>query len=192
MLRRRLVGSRRHQQPGAPDPVGVELLDHDPVEQGTKLVAHKSSASDHRVGPMRLIVARCEVRYSGRLDRAAARGAAADHRQGRRIGARARRRRWLQAAQLDDAADRDRGVDRSRDRRAQARRQERGPARDRRRADDLRRHARHGLPRRGRRPQQGRRRGAPAGAAGRAAATGAARASGWCGASGRPTSDRST
>ena len=36
-------------------------------------------------------------------------GAAADHGQGRRLRARARRRGRLQAAELDDAADRDRG-----------------------------------------------------------------------------------
>ena len=36
-------------------------------------------------------------------------GAPADHDQGRRLRARARRRRRLQAAELDDAADRDRG-----------------------------------------------------------------------------------
>jgi hypothetical protein len=41
VLRRRLVGSRRYEQAGAPDAVRVELLDHDPVEDGAKLVAHR-------------------------------------------------------------------------------------------------------------------------------------------------------
>ena len=59
--------------------------------------------------------------------RPSARGAAADHRQGRRLRARARRRGRLQAAELDDAADRrDRGW--QHDRRAQG--QGRGSARD--------------------------------------------------------------
>ena len=40
VLGRRLVGAGRHEQAGAADPVGVELLDHDAVEQGAKLVAH--------------------------------------------------------------------------------------------------------------------------------------------------------
>ena len=40
VLRRGLVGARRHEQPRAADPIGVELLDHDAVEQWAKLVAH--------------------------------------------------------------------------------------------------------------------------------------------------------
>ena len=51
VLGRRLVGARRHDQPGAAHPIGVELLDHDPVEQGAKLLAHgvKRPRPDHRV-----------------------------------------------------------------------------------------------------------------------------------------------
>jgi hypothetical protein len=40
VLGRRLIRSGRDDQARAPDAVGVELLDHDPVEQRTKLVAH--------------------------------------------------------------------------------------------------------------------------------------------------------
>jgi hypothetical protein len=36
----RLVGSRGHEQAGAPDSIWIELLDDDPVEQRTKLIAH--------------------------------------------------------------------------------------------------------------------------------------------------------
>jgi hypothetical protein len=40
LLGRRLVGARRHKQSGAPNAIGIELLDHDPVEDGPQLVAH--------------------------------------------------------------------------------------------------------------------------------------------------------
>src|SRR3954452_5156455 len=96
--------------------------------------------------------------------RAAARGAAAGHAQAGRVRARARRRRRLQAAELDDAADRDRGG-RRRGRRAQA--QGRGSAGDHAPRGRVRQRARDG---RGRRPAgEGRRRAASAGAAGRRA-----------------------
>jgi hypothetical protein len=42
LLRRWLVGSGRYEQPGPPEPIGVELLDDDAVEEGAKLVAHDS------------------------------------------------------------------------------------------------------------------------------------------------------
>ena len=32
----RLLGARRHDQPGAANPIGVQLLDHDAVEQGAE------------------------------------------------------------------------------------------------------------------------------------------------------------
>ena len=116
-----------------------------------------------------------------------ARGAAPRDAQGGRLGARPRRRRRLQAAQLDDAADGHRGGGRG-DRRPQA--QGRGPAGD----HPARGAGRRGPPDgRGRRAAgEGRRGAGPAGAAGRRAGTAAARASGWCGASGRPTSGPST
>jgi hypothetical protein len=40
VLRRRLIGSRRHEQAGAPDPIRVQLLDHDAVEEWSKLISH--------------------------------------------------------------------------------------------------------------------------------------------------------
>ena len=40
VLGRRLVGAGRHEQARAADAVRIELLDHDAVEEGTKLVAH--------------------------------------------------------------------------------------------------------------------------------------------------------
>src|SRR5437764_819602 len=49
VLRWRLIGSRRDDQPRAADPVGVELLDDDPVEQRPKVIAHLSG-TDLRVG----------------------------------------------------------------------------------------------------------------------------------------------
>ena len=55
--------------------------------------------------PMRLIVARCEVDYSGRLSAQASRGPAPDHGQERLAGAMVDADTgWLQAAELDDAA----------------------------------------------------------------------------------------
>lgn len=41
LLRWWLIRSRRNEQPRPPDPVRVELLDHDPIEKRTKLVAHR-------------------------------------------------------------------------------------------------------------------------------------------------------
>ncbi len=60
---------------------------------------------------MRLIVARCEVSYAGRLSTVARRGGAAADGQGRRHlhGVGRRRRPQREAAQLDGPADRDRG-----------------------------------------------------------------------------------
>ena len=40
VLGRRLVGARGHQQPGAADAVGIELLDDDSVEQWAELATH--------------------------------------------------------------------------------------------------------------------------------------------------------
>ena len=40
MLGRGLVGAGRHDEAGAPDPVRLELLDHDLIEQRTKLMPH--------------------------------------------------------------------------------------------------------------------------------------------------------
>ena len=141
-----------------------------------------------RFRAMRLIVARCEVTYTGRLERVPARVDAAAHAQGGRDRPRPRGRRRLQATELDDAADRRRGR-RRRARRPQAGRQERGPARDPAPRDAQRR----------RRTTWARRRrwrrtawSAPAGGA-RGAARGArARGCDSCAASGRPTSARST
>jgi hypothetical protein len=41
LLWRRLVGARGNEQTGAPHPVGVELLDDDPVENWAKAMAHE-------------------------------------------------------------------------------------------------------------------------------------------------------
>jgi len=60
VLWRRLVGARRHDQPGAPHAVGIKLLDHDPIEQRAQLITHfsdrravggRTSSGDSR-GPM--------------------------------------------------------------------------------------------------------------------------------------------
>jgi hypothetical protein len=40
VLGRRLLGAGGHEQAGAADPVGVELLDHDAIEERAKLLAH--------------------------------------------------------------------------------------------------------------------------------------------------------
>ena len=40
VLGRRLVGARRDEQARLADPVGLELLDHDAVEEGSQLLAH--------------------------------------------------------------------------------------------------------------------------------------------------------
>ena len=111
-----------------------------------------------RVAGVRVVVARCSVDYDGRLSAHLPEAAAADHGQGRRVRGRARRRRRLQAAQLDERAEHaGRGA---------------GPLDDHqpegRAPDD---HAprgagRHQLgPRRRPRAAEGRRRGAPPGAA---------------------------
>ena len=139
--------------------------------------------------PMRLIVARCSVEYSGRLTARLpealrllmlkADGSVLVHADARR----------LQAAELDDAADGRSRRSRRPHRRAQA--QGRGPARDPRSHEVSRDvDARDG--RRRRAAREGRRRGAPAGGCWPTRRSGAARASGSCGASGRPTSGRST
>ena len=41
VLRRRLVLARRQEQPGAPDAVRIELLDHHLVEEGSQLLLHR-------------------------------------------------------------------------------------------------------------------------------------------------------
>jgi hypothetical protein len=40
VLWRRLVRALRDEQAGAPNPIGVQLFDHDSIEQWAKLVAH--------------------------------------------------------------------------------------------------------------------------------------------------------
>ena len=66
------------------------------------------SAPEPSVPPMRLIVARCEVAYAGRLAHGPADGRAPARAEGGRVDDGARRQRRLQAAELDDGADRDR------------------------------------------------------------------------------------
>ena len=41
VLGRRLVVAGRHDEAGAPDPVGIQLLDDHPVEQWAQLVTHR-------------------------------------------------------------------------------------------------------------------------------------------------------
>jgi hypothetical protein len=41
LLRRRIVRSGRDDEPGPPHPVGIELLDHDLVEQWPELMPHR-------------------------------------------------------------------------------------------------------------------------------------------------------
>jgi hypothetical protein len=49
MLRRRLLGARRHDEAGPANPIGIEFLDYDSVEEGAKLIAHgSSSVADHK------------------------------------------------------------------------------------------------------------------------------------------------
>src|SRR5581483_10239690 len=92
--------------------------------------------------------------------------------EGRRLGARPRRRRRLQAAQLDDAPDGGRAGGRD-DRRPQARRPVGGPARDPPPRGALGGRARAG---RGRAAREGRRRARPAGGSRRPAGDARARA----------------
>jgi hypothetical protein len=40
VLGRRLVRTRRHQQPGAANAIGIELLDDDAVEEWAELATH--------------------------------------------------------------------------------------------------------------------------------------------------------
>ena len=114
---------------------------------------------------MRLLVARCEVTYTGRLDAFLPEAVRLLMIKSDGSRARPRRQRRLPAEQLDDAADGDRGVGRA-DRRPQARRQDRGPARDPDRRGALGPGARDG---RDRRAREGRGREAPAGGARRRA-----------------------
>ena len=114
---------------------------------------------------MRLIVARCEVSYTGRLTARLPEALRLLMIKADGVRARARRRRRLQAAQLDDPSDRDRGGARP-DRRPQA--QGRRPAGDPDRRGDLGLRARDG-PQGRRRPGEGRRRGPPPGGARRRA-----------------------
>ena len=139
----------------------------------------RGDAPDRR--PLRGHLHRPAQRLPARVD------AAADG-QGRRLGARARGRRRVQAVELDDAADRLRGR-RRRARRPQARRPQRGPPRDPAARGALRRRARDG---RGGRAREGRRRARPAGGARGAARERSRRACASSAASGRPTSARST
>ena len=92
---------------------------------------------------MRLIVARCEVNYTGRLTARLPEALRLLMIKADGVGARARRRRRLQAAELDDPSDGDRGGARP-DGRAQA--QGRRPAGDPDRRGDLRLDARDGPP----------------------------------------------
>ena len=108
--------------------------------------------------------------------------------QVRRLGARARRRRRVQAAELDDAADRDRGGRRDHSSCGSAR-EDGGLPRDPPAPRSQRRLARDG---RGGGPREGRRRARPAAACSPTGRTRSARSCGWSGASGRPTSGRST
>ena len=100
--------------------------------------AVRSRRAPHR-RPLRGHLHRPAERRVARVD------AAADA-EGGRVGARPRGRRRLQAAELDDAADGDRGGGGAAraDRRSQARGQERGPARDPHRRAPERRQPRHG------------------------------------------------
>ena len=74
---------------------------------------------------MRGLVHRSAERVSTLVD-------ALTHAQSRRVGSDSRRRRWIQASQLDDASDHDRGGGgpARADRRTQARREDRGSPRD--------------------------------------------------------------
>ena len=54
---------------------------------------------------MRLVIARCSVDYAGRLSAHLPEAVAADHGQGRRLRRHPRRRRRLQAAELDERAE---------------------------------------------------------------------------------------
>ena len=124
-------------------------------------------------------------------ERAPSRGAPVDHDQGRRLGADSCRRRRLQAAQLDDAADRDRGVARARSWSASAP----GATEDRLEIAiaEVLSDVTHEMGRRTRT------RRSPRTASRRTSRScwpsdppGVARDCGWCAASGRPTSARST
>ena len=118
-----------------------------------------------RLSGMRLIVARCSVEYSGRLSAHLPEALRLIMLKADGIGARARRRGRVQAAELDDPTDRgDRGA--RHDHRAQD--QGRRPAGDHAARGGLRRHAHDGLRRRP--PVQGGRGGRSAGRAGRRAA----------------------
>ena len=124
-----------------------------PADRARSSVSRRCEA----VASMRLIVARCEVRYSGRLNAVLPEALRLLMIKSRRLGDGPRRHRRLQAAELDDAADRDRGGAPSGSSCASA------PARPRtgstsaspRCSRDV--DARHG---RGRRAREGRRRGA--------------------------------
>jgi protein-S-isoprenylcysteine O-methyltransferase Ste14 len=46
----RLVAALGHEQPGAPEPLGLELLDHDAVEEGAQDVLHRQAPQARRSG----------------------------------------------------------------------------------------------------------------------------------------------
>ena len=108
------IGARRRRRaPPAASP-GTTRTEAEPLTLGSfgrvpGTVPGTRPKRTIRFRAVRLIVARCEVRYTGRLTARPARVDAAPDLQVGRLGARPRRRGRLQAAELDDAADRDRG-----------------------------------------------------------------------------------
>ena len=64
-----------------------------------------AASSAGSVDAVRLVIARCSVDYAGSALRPPARGDAADHGEGRRLRGGPRRRRRLQAAELDERAE---------------------------------------------------------------------------------------
>ena len=150
---------RRPVVPGRQPARGKCVVVGHPRRRGLDLTGARASVPN----PMRLVVARCSVTYSGRLDAYLPEAVRLLMFKADGVGAGALRRRRLQAAELDDGADGDRGG-RRHDHRPQG--QGRGPADDRAR----RGHQRHDRRvRRRSRPREGRRRDPPAGAAGRRA-----------------------
>ena len=147
--------------------------------------ASRRSATPAVARSMRLVIARCSVDYEGRLTRAPADGHPADHGEGRRLRGHPRRRRRLQAAQLDERAEPAR---RGR-RRVDGHQPEGRDAHDHDRGGAVRHRPR---PRRRPGPAEGRRRGPPPGAAGRQLRRASRPGCAWCAASTPPTSAPST
>ncbi len=77
-------------------PVGMPLGPHAPVRVAVVRTL--------QVGTVRLVIARCSVDYEGRLVGAPPRGRPPDHGEGRRLRGHPRRRRGVQAAELDERA----------------------------------------------------------------------------------------